>query len=127
MQVTIGIVAMVLGLGALTMGVGLSSLALFIAGGILAGGGAGVLFKTTLREGSRLAEPQFRGEALAGIFLFAYAGLIIPVLGIGIASLFVPMAITMLWFASLIAAVVVVGGVAVIRGRDGLERIKAAA
>jgi MFS family permease len=115
-QVTIGIITMVVGLAGLAAGVSSSSLVLFIVGGILAGGGAGVLFKTALLVGSRLAEPQYRGEALAGLFLFSYTGLIVPVLGIGIATLFIPLAITLVWFGALIAAVVIVGGIALIRG-----------
>lgn len=115
-QVTIGIITMVVGLAGLAAGVSSSSLVLFIVGGILAGGGAGVLFKTALLVGSRLAEPQYRGEALAGLFLFSYTGLIVPVLGIGIATLFIPLAITLIWFGALIAAVVIVGGIALIRG-----------
>ncbi|MDQ1525502.1 MAG: hypothetical protein QOG18_115 [Microbacteriaceae bacterium] len=116
-QVATGIIMMGLGLGSLTLGVWSSSLALFIIGGILAGGGAGVLFKNGLLVGSGLAEPQFRGEALAGLFLFSYVGLVVPVLGVGIATLFVPLAITLLWFAAFITAVVIVGGIAIIRGR----------
>ncbi len=115
-QVTIGIVLLVLGLAALTAGVWSASLALFIVGGMFAGGGAGVLFKTALLEGSKLAEPQFRGEALAGIFLFSYAGLIVPVVGLGIATLFLPIATALLAFAALTALVVIIGGIAVIRG-----------
>jgi hypothetical protein len=94
-----------------------TSRSLFIVGGILAGGGAGVLFKNGLLVGSGLAEPQFRGEALAGLFLISYIGLVVPVLGVGIATLFVPLAITLLWFAALITAVVIAGGIAIIRGR----------
>lgn len=115
-QMAIGIVLMAVGLAGLTVGVSASSLWLFIAGGVIAGGGAGVLFKTALLVGSSLAEPQHRGEALAGLFVFSYAGLIVPVLGIGIATLFVPVAVALLYFAVIIAAVVVVGGIAVIRG-----------
>ncbi|WP_426518239.1 MFS transporter [Diaminobutyricibacter sp. McL0618] len=115
-QVAIGVVMMVLGLVALTAGVWSASLALFIVGGVLAGGGAGVLFKTALLVGSKLAEPRFRGEALAGIFLISYAGLIVPVVGIGIATLFLPIATALLAFAALIALVVIIGGITVIRG-----------
>ena len=114
-QVTIGMVMMTLGLVSVTLGVSSSSLVLFVVGSVLAGGGAGVLFKTAIIEGSRLAEPQFRGEALAGLYLFSYAGLILPVLGLGVATLFVPVATTLACFAALIIAVVIVGGIAVIR------------
>ncbi len=114
-QVTFGIILMVLGLAGLTAGVSATSVVLFTAGGVIAGGGAGVLFKTALQVGSSLAEPRFRGEALAGLFLFSYAGLIVPVVGIGIATLYVPVLVALLCFAALIAAVVIVGGIAVMR------------
>jgi Major Facilitator Superfamily len=123
-QVSWGVAMMIVGLASLTTGVFESSLALFVVGGLLAGGAAGLLFKNALSIGSGLAEPVFRGEALAGLFLFGYLGLAVPVLGIGIATLSVPLTTALVWFAIVTSLVVLVGGFALIRGNGhaGLTR-----
>ena len=89
-----------------TAGVWLPSLALFLAGGVLAGGGAGVLFKGTVGTVARTAAPGARGEALAGLFLAGYLGLAVPVLGLGIATRYASTEASMLGFALFEAAVV---------------------
>jgi MFS family permease len=86
------------GLMVLAAGMHLTSLALFLIGGAIAGAGAGLLFKSAVGAVSAMAEPQWRGEALAGLFLIAYLGLVGPVLGLGIATRFVAATTAMLWF-----------------------------
>jgi hypothetical protein len=73
-------------------------LAAFLIGGALAGAGAGVLFKSALAAYVAAAEPSKRGEAASSLFLAAYLGLIIPVLGIGVATLYVSAQTAMLVF-----------------------------
>jgi hypothetical protein len=51
-----------------------------------------------------MSAPHQRGETLAGLFLFGYLGLILPVLGLGIATQFVAATTAMLWFAGLMLA-----------------------
>jgi hypothetical protein len=65
----------------LTAGVA-GSLVLFV----VAGAGAGLLFEGAMGSAARMAEPTARGEAAAGIFLAGYAGLPLPVLGLGAAA-----------------------------------------
>ncbi len=114
-QLALGTALLVLGLAGVTTSLLASSLALVITGGILAGAGAGILFKASLATAGRLASPAHRGETLAGIFLAGYLGLVVPVLGIGIAVLSVPQSAAVLGFAVVAAAVVVLGVLALSR------------
>jgi hypothetical protein len=98
-QVQIGLALMAGGVLIVTASVWWPHLALFILGGMIAGSGVGVLFKGSLGTVVGVALPQSRGEALAGLFLGAYIGLVIPVLGIGVATLTVSLRSALLGFA----------------------------
>jgi len=100
------------GLLVLAAGMWAASLALFLLGGAIAGAGAGLLFKSAVGTVSGMAAPQWRGEALAGLFLIAYLGLVGPVLGLGIATRYVPATTAMLWFTGVLLAVLAGIGVA---------------
>jgi MFS family permease len=88
---------------------------LVLGGGVIAGAGSGLLFKTAVGTVAAAAEPAVRGEALAGLFLIGYAGLILPVLGIGVATQFVTVTTAMLGFTGLL--LVLLAGIAVLRRR----------
>jgi hypothetical protein len=94
---------MLLGLALVSAAVWLSqpSLALFLVGGAVTGGGAGLVVKATLSTVVELALPENRAEALAGFFLAAYIGLSVPVIGVGVATAFVPARTALLGFAAL--------------------------
>ncbi len=85
-QLIFGIAGLVLGLALLTAAVWAASLALLLAGGVLAGSGAGALFKGSVSTVLGIAPPGGRGEALAGLFLAAYLGLAVPVVALGVAT-----------------------------------------
>lgn len=78
--------AVPIGLGLLVAGVYLPSLAVFIAGGVMTGAGAGVLFKGCLGVAIQLAPAQRRAGILSSLFTAAYVGLAVPVIVLGIAS-----------------------------------------
>jgi MFS family permease len=111
----IGLAAQAAGALVLAAGMQLPSLGLFLAGGVIAGAGSGLLFKTAVGTVAAAAEPAVRGEALAGLFLIGYVGLIGPVLGIGVATQFVAVTTAMLWFTGLL--LVLLAGIAVLRHR----------
>jgi MFS family permease len=98
-QLRIGLTLMAGGILIVSASVWWPALAPFILGGVIAGSGVGVLFKGALATVVSLALPQSRGEALAGLFLGAYVGLVIPVLGIGVATRAVPLRSALLGFA----------------------------
>ncbi|MEV4512782.1 MFS transporter [Dactylosporangium sp. NPDC049525] len=108
-QVAGGLVLMTAGLFTVTAGVWAASLPVFLLGGVVAGGGAGALLKGAVSTVVDLAPPATRGEALAGVFLGGYLGLAVPVLGLGVATQFLPARVALLGFAT--AIVLVIGAV----------------
>jgi predicted MFS family arabinose efflux permease len=99
-----GLLALATGLVTVAAATELTSLALFLAGGAIAGGGAGILFKSAVRVVTAAAAAHERGETLAGLFLIAYLGLVGPVLGLGVATRYVPATTAMLWFTGFLLA-----------------------
>ena len=81
-----GIAIMIAGLAVLVVSVWLPtpSLAMFLAGGVITGAGAGALFKGVLAMVAQDAPADRRAEALAGMFLAGYVGLSVPVLALGV-------------------------------------------
>ena len=90
----------------MTAAVWLPSLALFLAGGVIAGAGAGATFKTSITTVLSIAPAGARGETLAGLFVAAYLGLTVPVVGLGIATQLVTTRAAILGFAAVLIAVV---------------------
>jgi hypothetical protein len=87
-------------------------------GGVISGAGAGMVFKGALVTAASTAPPASRAEVLAGFFLGAYVGLSIPVVGLGIATTYLPARDVMLAFVVL-AALAIAGSVrAVVAGRN---------
>ncbi|MBT0770650.1 MFS transporter [Kineosporia sp. J2-2] len=115
LKMTAGLVAEVAGLLVLVAGAHAQSLALFLIGGVLAGVGAGVLFKAAVGTVVATAAPAKRGEALAGLFLIGYLGLIGPALGIGVAVRSLDTTTVLTWFAGLL--LVLLAGVGVLNRR----------
>ncbi|MEW2295402.1 MFS transporter [Streptomyces sp. NPDC006743] len=111
----LGLAAQAVGVAALVTGMRTAGLTTFLAGGIVAGVGAGVLFKASVGTVAALAAPAERSEALAGLFLIAYLGLTAPVVGIGLAARSFPVTTVMTWFAGLLW--VLLGAVAVLARR----------
>jgi MFS family permease len=105
----LGITLLVAGLAAVTVAVWLPSLALLLVGGVVAGAGAGATFKGAVATVIGIAPEQSRGEALAGLFLAAYLGLAVPVIGLGIATQYLSAPDALLIFvAALLAALAAV-------------------
>jgi MFS family permease len=102
-----GIVALAAGLVFVAVAMEDPNLAAFLVGGGLAGAGAGVLFKGALAAFVGVAEPAQRGEAASSLFVIAYLGLIVPVLGIGISTLFLSAQTAMLFFTGALLVILV--------------------
>ncbi|MEO3821292.1 MFS transporter [Plantactinospora sp. B24E8] len=80
------VVLMPLGLGLVVGGVWATALVPFVLGGVLTGAGAGLLFRACLTTVVQLSPVERRAGTLATLFVTSYAGLAIPVIGLGIAS-----------------------------------------
>ncbi len=81
------------GMGALVIGIGVAvvavwlpspSLGLFIAGGLVIGAGSGAIFKGGVGTVMSISPPERIAESLTGVFLAAYVGISLPVVGAGI-------------------------------------------
>jgi MFS family permease len=105
-QIGLGVSATVAGLAMVTAAAWIPSFWLLLAGGIVAGGGAGAAFRGVVATVIGITPARSRGEGLAGLFLGAYIGLAVPVVGLGVATLWVSMQVAVLGFAIALAAVI---------------------
>ena len=112
--------ALLLGLGLLTIAVWLPtpSLGVFLAGDLIIGAGAGLMFKGAIAAVSALSSHEHRAEALAGLFLAAYLGLAGPVIGLGALTQTASTRLSLLVFAALLALGILAAAPALL-GRGG--------
>ena len=82
------------------------SLALFLAGGIVAGTGIGAIIRGSLTVVISAASPDDRAGALATFFTAGYAGVSVPVVGVGIILQHLSPRLTLLIFAVAVALVI---------------------
>ena len=66
-----------------------ASTALFLAGTIVGGVAVGSVFLGSLATANRLAPPERRAQTVSTYFVACYLGLIIPVIGVGVATSFI--------------------------------------
>ena len=81
-----------------------AAMALFLAGTVAGGVAVGAVFLGSLATANRLAPPERRGQAISAYFMACYSGLIIPVIGVGVASGFIGDFAAVLAFSILVAA-----------------------
>lgn len=81
-----GLVVMPVGLLLTVLGLGAPSLALLLAGAAVGGSGVGLAFRGAIALLSAAVPPERRAEVLTSVFVAAYAGLSVPVLGLGLAT-----------------------------------------
>jgi MFS family permease len=106
-QVVLGLAAVLAGLALVTASVWLPSFWLLLAGGIVAGAGAGIAFRGVVATVISITPQSARGEGLAGLFLGAYIGVAIPVVGVGVATLWVSLPVSVLGLTIVLAAVII--------------------
>jgi predicted MFS family arabinose efflux permease len=109
-QLAGGLLVMAVGLIPVTAGIWFADLAPFLLGGVIAGAGVGVLFKGAVSTVAAVADPGRRGETLAGLFLAAYLGLAVPILGLGVATRYVSTPVALLGFVAVLLAIVAAVG-----------------
>jgi MFS family permease len=95
---------LIVGLALFSVGMWLPNIVVFVIGGIVTGAGAGLLFRSAMVTAGGAALPEARAEVLAGFFLGAYIGLSVPVIGLGVATLYWPARDVMLVFIALVLA-----------------------
>jgi MFS family permease len=123
-QLSAGIPALLCGLALLTLAVWLPSpsLAMFLAGVVVVGVGAGLMFRGAVGAVSGLASEANRAEALAGLFLAAYFGLSGPVIGLGVVIQFLSPRVSLLLFALALGIGILTATPALLDRRPRLHR-----
>jgi MFS family permease len=94
-------------LGLIVAALSQAAMGLFLAGTVVGGVAAGAIFLGSLATANRLAPPERRGHVVSTFFVACYAGLIIPVVGVGVLSGFVGTFPAVLVFSLLLAALCV--------------------
>ena len=119
--------ALLAGVALLTLALWLPapSFAVFLAGDVLAGAGAGLMFKGAIGTVSEIALPGHRAEALAGLFLAAYLGLAGPVIGLGVLTQVASTRVSLLVFSGLLALGIFAAAPALLGGRGRGPRASA--
>src|ERR1700677_1112282 len=90
-------------LALIVVGLAQSGMALFLAGTVAGGVAVGAIFLGSLATANRLAPAERRGQAISAFFVACYAGLIIPVVGVGVLSGFTGTFPAVLTFSILLA------------------------
>jgi hypothetical protein len=107
---SIGLLAQAAGVVVLVTAMHITSLATFLLGGIAAGIGAAVLFKSAVSAVAGMAQPAMRGEAMAGLYIVSFLGMAVPAVGLGLATRYTTaIAATTVFTGVLIVLLAVVG------------------
>jgi MFS family permease len=99
-----GLSLFVAALGLILAALAESAMPLFLVGTVAGGVAAGAIFLGSVATANRLAPAGRRGQALSAFFVACYAGLIIPVVGVGVLSAFTGTFPAVLTFSVLLAA-----------------------
>jgi MFS family permease len=115
----LAIPTMLAGIGLLTLAVWVPSpsFGIFLGGDLVAGVGAGLMFKGAIETVTDISLPERRAEAVAGFFLAAYIGLAGPVIGLGALTRIASTRVSLLAFSGLLAIGIVAAAPALLGGR----------
>jgi MFS family permease len=80
-----------------------ADMALFLTGTVVGGVAVGAVFLGCLATANRLAPPGQRGQVISAFFVACYIGLTIPVIGVGVATLFISDFVAVLALSILLA------------------------
>lgn len=114
-QLQVAVSLMCAGLTGVTIVGAVPSLALFTVSGMVAGGGAGLVIRSSVAVAASSATPGNRSEVLAGMFLIGYIGLVVPVVALGTALAVYPIVPVLLAFAAATLVVVLSTSVQLLR------------
>jgi MFS family permease len=115
LQFAVGLTLLAAGLALVTVAITVASLPVLIAGGIVAGSGVGVIFKSAIGTVIAISPPDTRGEALAGLFLVGYIGMALPVVLLGLIMQTVPLVPSVVMFGAVMLALIIITAVTLIR------------
>jgi MFS family permease len=98
-----GLALFLAALGLIVAALASSGMPLFLTGTVAGGVACGAIFLGSLATANRLAPADRRGQVVSAFFVAAYVGLIIPVVGVGILSVFTGTFTAVLTFSILLA------------------------
>lgn len=104
----VGTAALVVGTLAFVVALAVTSLALFVAASVVAGGGFGTSFLGALRSMTQLVEPHERAALLSAVYVVSYLAFSIPALVGGILITHVGLRDTSLGYGAFVAVVALV-------------------
>jgi MFS family permease len=104
-----GCLALIAGMGLVALGLAASSLALMVAGGIVAGVGQGAAFRAGLTAVNEASPPEHRAEVASSFFVVAYVAISVPIVGEGLLAQVVGLRSAGLIFAAAVAALALAG------------------
>jgi MFS family permease len=99
-----GLVVFLAALALIVAALAESGMVLFLAGTVAGGVAVGAIFLGSLATANRLAPAGRRGHVISAFFVACYAGLIIPVVGVGVLAQFTGTFPAVLTFSILLAA-----------------------
>jgi hypothetical protein len=105
-------------MGVLALGLALSSLALLVAGGVVAAFGQGLSFRAGLAAVNAAAPPERRAEVASSFFVVAYLAISVPVIGVGVLAETAGLRAAGLVFAGVVAALSAAALILLARQRD---------
>jgi Major Facilitator Superfamily len=114
----LGGVALAVGTGLFLLALATSSITVFVAASIIAGGGFGCGFLGALRSVTQLAEPQERAALLSAVYVVSYLAFSVPALVAGVLVTNIGLLNTSLGYGGVVA-LIAVGTLAVERLRSG--------
>lgn len=94
---------LLLALALIELGLGLSSLALFLAGTLIGGLGIGLAFMGSLAAVNQVAPPAQRAALVSAFFIAAYVGVSVPVVGVGLLAQATNLLVASICLAAVIA------------------------
>jgi MFS family permease len=97
--------ALIAGMGFLALGLAVSSLALLVLGGMIAGFGQGLSFRAGLAAVNERSPAAERGGVASSFFVVMYVAISLPVIGAGVLAQAVGLRAAGLTFAALVAGV----------------------
>lgn len=101
----LGCVALIAGMGMLAVSLGVSSLALLVISGVVAGFGQGLSFRAGLAALNAGSPPERRAEVASTYFVVAYVAISVPVIGEGILAQLTSLRPAGFTFAAVVAAI----------------------
>ncbi|HEA53541.1 MAG TPA: MFS transporter [Marinobacter antarcticus] len=84
LRLPIGCATLVAGVAPVALGIQMQSLALFMAGALIAGTGQGIAFRAGMGAIAEASPPEERAAVTSTFFIVAYIAISVPVIGIGL-------------------------------------------